>query len=93
MSENSKRSDGVGGDSGGADREILLKHGCSANISANAPPRKHRWKNGDRCTVCGLNREGAGAGPYGSMRYYRDNETGRAYTAGPCVAPQIEAHR
>lgn len=51
----------------------------------SSTPRKHRWKGGDRCTVCGLNREGAGA--YGSMRYYRDGEAGRAYNAGSCTIP------
>jgi hypothetical protein len=70
-----------------------MKHGCTPDISASAPPRKHRWKNSDRCAVCGLNREGAGAGPYGSMRYYRDGEMGRAYNAGQCLAPRTEARR
>jgi len=46
--------------------------------------KKHQWKNGDTCTVCGLHREGAGAGPYGAMRYYRDGDTERQLKAGPC---------
>lgn len=46
---------------------------------------KHRWKNGDACLRCGLRREGAGAGPYGAMRYYRDEQKGVDYKAGPCV--------
>lgn len=47
--------------------------------------KRHRWNNGDTCLDCGLHREGAGSGPYGSMRYYRDGQAGpRDYKPGPC---------
>ena len=44
----------------------------------------HRWENGDTCIRCGLHREGAGAGPYGAMRYYRDDQKGYDYKPGSC---------
>ena len=53
----------------------------------NAPRSgKHRWtaNNGDTCSACGLHREGAGAGPYGAMRYYRDTDSGYTYKPGAC---------
>jgi hypothetical protein len=49
--------------------------------------RLHRWTDdgGSTCGACGLHREGAGAGPYGAMRYYRDDaRTTYDYKAGPC---------
>ena len=46
--------------------------------------KRHRWNGSDTCADCGLHREGAGAGPYGAMRYYRDDERGASYKPGPC---------
>jgi hypothetical protein len=50
--------------------------------------KRHRWNNGDTCAGCGLHREGAGHGPYGAMRYYRDGDRERLYSPGPCVEPE-----
>ena len=55
-------------------------------MSKSSNPR-HRWKNTDRCSRCGLRREGAGAGPYGAMRYYREDGKGYDYKAPLCVVP------
>ena len=46
---------------------------------ASARSALHRWNNGDTCI-----REGAGAGPYGAMRYYRDEQKGYDYKPGSC---------
>ena len=48
--------------------------------------RRHRWKGTSTCEYCGLHREGAGYGPYGSMRYYRDS--GDAWLGSPGQCPQ-----
>ncbi len=47
---------------------------------------RHKWDadNGDTCSRCGLHREGAGAGHYGAMRYYRDGSKSYEYKPGPC---------
>lgn len=47
---------------------------------------RHAWTadSGDTCAKCGLRREGMGAGPYGAMRYYRDDGKTYDYKAGPC---------
>lgn len=60
--------------------------------------KRHSWtaNNGDTCSRCGLHREGAGYGPYGSMRYYRDDRIDCDYKAGPCpgtTPPQPEPGR
>jgi len=68
--------------------EAFDKHDLVEPAGLSAAKR-HRWNNGDTCLDCGLRREGAGAGPYGSMRYYRDEETGAQYKPGPCKS----AHR
>lgn len=52
--------------------------------------KRHRWENGDTCKNCGLHREGAGAGPYGAMRYYRDDSTSYDYKAGTCGIERAE---
>lgn len=48
--------------------------------------KRHRWENGNTCKDCGLHREGAGYGPYGAMRYYRDYSTFYDYKPGACAA-------
>jgi len=48
-------------------------------------PGQHTWKGGNRCVVCGLNREKAGAV---LMRYYRDGKKSRVTRAGSCKAPR-----
>jgi hypothetical protein len=51
---------------------------------SRAKPKRHVWKNSDTCVRCKLHREGAGAGPYGAMRYYRDGSRAYGYKPGPC---------
>ena len=48
--------------------------------------KRHAWRGGDTCVDCGLHREGAGYGPYGAMRYYRDGQSGVDYKPGNCPA-------
>lgn len=59
---------------------------CVKHRTVDTKPGKHRWDaaNDDTCSRCGLHREGAGAGPYGAMRYYRDGSTSYDYKPGPC---------
>ncbi len=45
---------------------------------------RHSWDSGDTCRRCGLHREAAGVGPYGSLRFWRDDETGYKDRPGEC---------
>lgn len=73
---------GEGGTAADPDHIVLHSH-----ERRDGRLKRHRWaaNNGDRCADCGLNREGAGHGPYGAMRYYFDSGKGYDYKAPPCV--------
>lgn len=74
---------GEGGTATDPDHIVIHSHG-----RRDGRLKRHRWaaNNGDRCADCGLNREGAGHGPYGAMRYYFDSDrSGYDYKAPPCV--------
>jgi len=74
---------GEGGTATDPDHIVIHSHA----LSGGGRLKRHRWaaNNGDRCADCGLNREGAGYGPYGAMRYYFDSgKGGYDYKAPPC---------
>ena len=62
-----------------------------AKVSKLAPPKRpgsHTWNGGNRCVVCGLNREKAGNGPL--MQYRREGKKGTATRAGACKRERSE---